>query len=93
MSQFYKKLCGNKCSSDKKNLQRIKGEEAAEKDMEPTVYNTISKYILIKMCCCFKSRKQPAVAIAILSSLVFIAGIVIAAFAIQFAVGSSFFTV
>lgn len=45
------------------------------------------------MCCCFKSRKQPALAITILSSLVLIAGIVISALAIRFAVGSSFFTI
>ena len=57
MSQFYKKLCGNRCSSAKKNLQRIKGEEAAEKDMEPTVYNTISKYILIKIIFIFLTFK------------------------------------
>ena len=45
------------------------------------------------MCCCFKTRKQPAVALTILSSLVFLCGIAIAALAIRFAVGDSFFTV
>lgn len=45
------------------------------------------------MCCCFKTRKTPAIALSVLSALVFICGVVIAALAIRFAVGDSFFTV
>ena len=45
------------------------------------------------MCCCFKTRKQPAIAITILSSLVLICGIVIAFLAYRFAVSDSFFKV
>jgi len=45
------------------------------------------------MCCCFKTRKTPAIILSILSALVLIAGCVIAAFAIHFAVGDSFFNI
>jgi hypothetical protein len=45
------------------------------------------------MCCCFKTRRTPSIWLSVLSALVFIAGVVIAALAIQFAVGDSFFTV
>ena len=42
---------------------------------------------------CFKSRKQPALALTILSVLIFCIGIAISALAIRFAVGDSFFTI
>jgi len=45
------------------------------------------------MCCCFKTRRTPAIWLSVLSALVLLAGIAIAALAIRFGVGDSFFNV
>lgn len=42
---------------------------------------------------CFKTRKQPAIVLSVLSALVLIAGAAIAALAIRFGVGDSFFNI
>ena len=44
------------------------------------------------MCGCFKTRRQPAIILTVLSSLVLLCGVVIVALAARFAVGESFFT-
>ena len=45
------------------------------------------------MCVCFKTRRQPALALTMLSALVIIFGIIISVLAIKFAIGDSFFNV
>jgi|688.fasta_scaffold857041_1 hypothetical protein len=45
------------------------------------------------MCVCFKERRQPALGITILSSLVLFLGLLITALAIKSAVGDTFFNI
>lgn len=45
------------------------------------------------MCVCFKTRRQPAIALTVLNSLIIVFGLIISILAIKFAIGDTFFNV